>query len=72
LTDVAMPDMNGTRLLQELETRVPHVKVVAMTGYLTDITANALDAGFTDRLLKPFSIEELQRTVREALNQHSA
>ena len=69
LTDVVMPEMNGKELAQGINSLFPNIKVLYMSGYTADVIGNhgVLKEGL--RLLeKPFSIEELASSVREALD----
>jgi len=69
LTDMVMPKMDGDVLLQELHRQAPELKVIAMTGHVLDIDADDLRAdGFTNAILKPFSIQDLTAVIREALD----
>ncbi len=72
LLDVVLPDTDGVVLLQHLR-RLPDptlamTPVVVLTSVAERTTVEALlDAGATDYLLKPFTIEELRLRVRRAL-----
>jgi signal transduction histidine kinase len=69
LTDVVMPEMGGEALLHRLRAEAPELKVIAMTGHVMDADVSGLrQAGFTDALPKPFSIEDLTRIVRDVLD----
>lgn len=67
LTDVMMPGLLGQRLAECLRERLPEVPIVFMSGFpkpsLTD-GGSQLDGPL---LLKPFSEDDLLRTVAEAL-----
>ena len=67
LTDVRMPGMNGVELARELSARFPSTPVLFMSGY----ASGAMDAGDLPRgaafIAKPFTIEDLESSVREAL-----
>ena len=69
LTDVVMPEMNGSQLYQTLAASRPRLKVLFMSGYTEDAVARhgVLDAG-VNFVQKPFSVETLIRQVREALD----
>jgi len=67
LTDVRMPGMNGVELAKHLSARFPETPVLFISGY----ASSALEedhipsgAGF---LPKPFSIGDLESSVRGAL-----
>ncbi len=65
LLDVFMPDMGGDQVLREmlLHPQLRKVAVVLATG---DVDAEAAMRGFS-LLTKPFGLEELYTTVRDAL-----
>lgn len=69
LTDVIMPEMSGGKLVKELTSLHPNIKVLFMSGYTDNVIADQgileLNAGF---LQKPFSLHELTQKVREVLD----
>jgi two-component system response regulator FixJ len=68
ITDVRMPGMNGLELVAKLKAlRVPHA-VVVLTGHAdVPLAVEAMKAGVTDFLEKPFEVETLLKAVRNAL-----
>src|SRR3712207_1359509 len=68
LTDVKMPHMDGLTLLRHVKAHQPDIVVVMMSGH-QDVTSavEAMKAGAFDYLLKPFSKEDILRTVQKAL-----
>jgi CheY-like chemotaxis protein len=66
VTDVGLPRMNGHELAAEARRRRPGLKVVFLTGYDRDRSADALrrDAG-TRYLDKPYQPDDLFRALRE-------
>lgn len=68
-TDIVMPEMNGRALADEAVRRRPRLKVVYTTGFTRNavIHHNVLDPGVYF-LAKPFSMEQLARIVRKALD----
>jgi DNA-binding NtrC family response regulator len=71
LTDLKLPGMSGLGLLQEIKQLSASLPVVVMTAYGTVETAvEAMKAGASDYVLKPFSLEEIKLIVRKELQVH--
>jgi PAS domain S-box-containing protein len=69
ITDLAMPGMGGKALLDALRERNLDLKVIAMTGHISDRDVQRLkDYGFSDAVPKPFSMEKLIATIGAVLN----
>lgn len=70
LTDVIMPKMNGKELRDRVRELRPDTKILYMSGYADAVIARHGvlddDAGF---LQKPFSLWDLTKKVREALDE---
>jgi CheY-like chemotaxis protein len=68
VTDVVMPGMRGPVLAERLRERHPNMRVLYISGYTDDSLASggSLSAG-AHFLRKPFTQEELARSVTEAL-----
>jgi two-component system, LuxR family, response regulator FixJ len=68
LTDVRMPDLDGLALQRRLVELGIGLPVIVMTGHAdVPIAVEALKAGATDFLEKPFDDEHLVTAVRNAL-----
>jgi signal transduction histidine kinase len=69
LTDVIMPGSNGRQLADAALALRPDLKVIYMTGYTRNAIVHngTLDAG-TRLLTKPFTLEQLDRELRDALS----
>jgi DNA-binding NtrC family response regulator len=66
LTDLRMPRMDGTELLQRIKKEHPHTDVIMMTGYGTIQNAiQAMKVGATDYITKPFDKDELLKAVNQ-------
>ena len=68
LTDLRMPRMDGTELLQRIKKDYPQIDVIMMTAYGTIQNAiQAMKIGATDYITKPFDRDELLRAVNQIL-----
>jgi PAS domain S-box-containing protein len=69
LTDVVMPAMSGTRLIELVRARHSRVKVLFMSGYTDDaMVRHGLIEAKAAFLHKPFSAVALAKKVREVLD----
>ncbi len=67
-TDLQMPQMGGIALLQAMRERYPETDTIVFTAHATVETAReALKLGAFDYLTKPVSVDDLERTVRRAM-----
>ena len=68
LTDLKLPRMDGLEFLALIRRQNAQVPVVMMTAFGSVETAvEAMKAGATDFLLKPFSLDHLMQVVNKAL-----
>jgi DNA-binding NtrC family response regulator len=68
LSDLKLPNMDGLEFLNVIRRQNAHVPVIMMTAYGSVETAvEAMKAGATDFLLKPFSLDHLMQVVQKAL-----
>ena len=66
--DIAMPDMSGPELQQELRRRGQEIPIIFITGQRDETTrARVLKQGAAGFLLKPFSDESLLAAIKTAL-----
>lgn len=69
LTDLKLPGMDGLEFLQAVKRSNAHLPVIVMTAYGTVETAvEAMKAGASDYVLKPFSMEEITLLIRKELD----
>ena len=64
-SDVIMPGMNGVEMAKEMQRRWPDLPVVLTSGY-SNILAQQGSHGF-ELLRKPYSIDELSRTLHQVV-----
>jgi len=69
LTDLKLPGMSGLVFLQTAKQQNPALPIVVMTAFGSVETAvEAMKAGASDYVLKPFSLEEMRMVVRKELD----
>src|SRR3954469_20811280 len=67
-TDLQMPEMGGIELLHQLRQNYPDIDSIVFTAHATVETAReALKLGAFDYLTKPVTVDDLERTVRRAM-----
>ena len=73
MTDIYLPDGDGTTLLPLLRRSCPEAQAIVITGRPTiDKTISAMRQGAADFLLKPFAASELAQRVDQALARGAA
>src|SRR5215467_388226 len=66
VTDLKLPGMNGLEFLHEIKRMDASLPVILMTAFGTVETAvEAMKAGASDYVLKPFSMDELKLVIRK-------
>ena len=69
ITDIKMPEMSGMEVLGAVKKLAPGIPVIVITAYGSIHNAvEAMQAGAADYLLKPFSFETLNATVKKVLD----
>jgi len=69
LTDMILPDMTGTTLVEQARRRIAGLKAIFMSGH-PESAVRAGGAGEGARFLaKPFTSQELAQAVRQVLDQ---
>jgi len=69
ITDQTMPHMTGVDLAKELISIRPDIPIVLCTGFSEKVNADsAKTMGIRAFLMKPFTIQEIATTIRNALN----
>ncbi|HEX8948321.1 MAG TPA: endopeptidase La [Dissulfurispiraceae bacterium] len=68
ITDLKMPRVDGMEVLSKIRLLHPDAKVVIITGYATVPSAvEAIQKGAFHYIAKPFKLDEVRATVRQAL-----
>ncbi|HJR16911.1 MAG TPA: response regulator [Gemmatimonadales bacterium] len=71
ITDLHMPEKDGIEMIIELLTYTPGTRIIAMSGggqtRRLDLLGNATLLGAVHTIEKPFTLDEMMRTVRQAL-----
>jgi putative nucleotidyltransferase with HDIG domain len=69
LSDVRMPGMDGIALLSEIVRKYPQTGVLLLTGCEdVGMAVAAMKAGALDYVLKPFRLDEVETSLRNALD----
>ncbi|MCP4691021.1 MAG: response regulator, partial [Desulfobacterales bacterium] len=69
ITDQTMPELTGAELAAELLALRPALPIILCTGFSESITEkNALEIGIKKFIMKPIVINDLAKTVRDALD----
>jgi len=68
LVDVKMPERDGISFIEEVKNRWPKVPFVVMSGYpVRETIADGMRLGAAGFIAKPFTPDELLRSVRKTL-----
>ena len=72
VTDIAMPEMDGIELAEQVRIRHPSVPVLFMSGYGEGVLArHGLEEGSVRLVAKPFRLAEVLECIEEALEGRS-
>ena len=70
ITDLRLPGMDGTRVIETALARYPGIVGIVITGYGTVKDAvDAIKKGASDFIAKPFQFDELMHVLQKALEQ---
>lgn len=68
LTDIKMPFVSGTWLLENIHHLNPKIPVILMTAYAElDVAVDGIKKGAFDFIIKPYNPEHLSRSVAKAI-----
>ncbi len=66
ITDICMPFMNGLELSRLIKEEMPWIKIIILSGYEEfDYAKEAIEIGVTNYLLKPISVAEIIKCLKE-------
>jgi CheY-like chemotaxis protein len=67
--NLSLPDVDGLELIRELRAEFPYIRILAVSGFMTDaVRAIATAAGATATLAKPTTPRKLRETVYRLLD----
>ena len=68
LLDVRLPGKTGVRVLQEMKTLKPNIKVILITAYpTTEMAVEAMKSGAVDYLVKPVAPDDLEKLIQKTI-----
>lgn len=70
IADIRLPDMNGLDVIKQVRHHSPDTKIIVITGFVsTSVAVDAMHNGVTDFLPKPFSEQQILKSVKATLQQ---
>ena len=71
LTDLKMPEMDGSTFIDRIRETHPELPVIVVTGYPSvDSAIRSLRQRVDDYLIKPFNVTSLYRSVESSVSRH--
>ncbi len=68
-TDMRMPEVDGKWLIRTVGQRYPHIKLIVISGHTDfDYMQEAISSKVVQYLLKPFSRDEVQHALQQAIH----
>lgn len=68
ITDIVMPFISGVGVVTTLKEKMPHIPIIAMTGYGKEPEAAAIEKKADVVLTKPIKMAILKDTIEKLLN----
>lgn len=68
ICDVLMPGIDGLELTRRILARFPRLKVIFISGHLTDVSWWPADLRGHRFIAKPFTMDQLASAVNDAMN----
>jgi len=70
ITDIVMQGMKGLQLTKQVKLTWPNTNVIVMTGFIDDYSYDqAIEAGASDFIKKPFSLHEMMLRIKHVMLQ---
>jgi diguanylate cyclase (GGDEF)-like protein len=70
ITDIIMQGMKGLQFTKQVKLKWPNTNVIVMTGFIDDYSYDqAIDAGASDFIKKPFSVHEMMVRIKHVMLQ---
>lgn len=70
VTDIRMEKIDGIEILEQIQAKSDHTKVIIITGYATvEVAREALSKGAFDFIAKPFKPADLREIIKRASNE---
>ena len=68
IMDIKMPRLDGIEAMRKIKELKPAVKILTISGYKSvDTAREAVNAGASDYIVKPFDRNEISKTVQKLL-----
>ncbi len=71
ITDIVMPYISGTGVVTTLKDKMPHIPVIAMTGYGKEPESAAMEREADLVLTKPFRMSILKDSIARLLSENN-
>ena len=73
IADIRLPDMNGLDVIKQVRRHTPETKIIVITGFVsTTVAVDAMHNGVADFLPKPFSENQIIKSVEKTLELSSS
>lgn len=70
VTDIGMPGMTGIELIHKIHEHKPDLPTIAITGHPDFTYIDAVDAGASDFIRKPFTMDEFCARFKRIMRDH--
>ena len=68
ITDIVMPQISGISLISIIKKKLPHIPVIAITGWGEFPEAFAMESQADKVLSKPFELSEIEKAINELIS----